>query len=125
MNYPWQLTKNHSVTEPRKNRFFIIGQMLIVVLPMLLAVAINILLVKWQAKVNLPFKNILYSYEAKLALVFLLTGLSASLPIIISPRQALPYLLPSIPFFSISIGIVLSFFFYGWWEKFMLNQKNQ
>ncbi len=108
----------------RENRFFIIGQMFIVLLPMLLATVVNMLLAKWQTKVNLPFQNILQSYEAKMALVFLLIGLSASLPIIVSPRQALPYLLPSIPFFSISIGIILSFFFYEWWEKFMLHQKN-
>ncbi len=107
----------------RENRFFIIGQMFIVLLPMLLATVVNVLLVKWQAKINLSLKSIIYSYEAKMALVFLLTGLSASLPIIISPRQALPYLLPSIPFFSISIGIILSFFFYEWWRKFTTNQK--
>ncbi len=106
----------------RENRFFIIGQMFIVLLPMLLATIVNILLVKWQKKTNLSIQTVFKSYEAKMALVFLLTGLSASLPIIISPRQALPYLLPSIPFFSLSIGIILSFFFYEWWNKFTSQQ---
>ena len=107
----------------RENRFFIIGQMAIVLFPMLLATAINILFAKWQKEVKLSFKSVFQTYEAKIALVFLLTGLSASLPIAISPRQALPYLLPSIPFFSLSIGIILSFFFYEWWKNFALNQN--
>ena len=108
----------------RENRFFIIGQMLIVLVPMLIATLANILLVKWQRKANVSFLNLFKTYEGKMALVFLLTGLSASLPIMVSPRQALPYLLPSIPFLSISIGIILSFFFYEWWKEFRINQVN-
>lgn len=107
----------------RENRFFIIGQMAIVLTPMLLATVANFLFTNWQKDIQLSLKSVFQSNEAKMALVFLLIGLSASLPIAISPRQALPYLLPSIPFFSISIGIILSFFFYEWWKKFVLHQK--
>ena len=106
----------------RENRFFILGQMGIILFPMLIATVVNILITKRQKETNIDVKRVFQTYEAKIAFVFLLTGLSASLPIIISPRQALPYLLPSIPFFSLSIGIILSFFFFEWWEKFTIKQ---
>jgi len=107
----------------RENRFFIIGQLFIVLFPMILVTVVNILFAKWSKASNLSLQKIFYTNEAKTSLVFFLTGLSASLPIMISPRQALPYLLPSIPFLSVSIGIIASFFFDKWWGKFIEKQK--
>ncbi len=84
----------------QSNRFFIVGQLLIVLLPMLVAYFGAIILMRFfDTPVN--FK------EKKLGLLFILLGLSASIPLIISPRQAMPYLIPALPYFSIGIGILV------------------
>lgn len=107
----------------RNSRFYILGQMALVILPMLLFVFFNMGLVKFWLKKPLKINSFLKSREGKLAQMFLLVALSASLPIMLSPRQALPYLLPSIPFFSLAFGIVGGFYFKKWWAVFIQRHK--
>ena len=85
----------------QSNRFFIIGQLLIVLLPMLITYIGTLILDRIFDIQKLDFK------EKKLGFFFVLIGLSASIPLIISPRQAMPYLIPSLPYFSIGIGILV------------------
>lgn len=83
------------------NRFFIIGQLLWALAPMLFFLFVVKLaekLLKIRQQVKSPLHN-------KTVLLFILIGLSASLPIMISPRQALPYLIPSLPYFSLAAGV--------------------
>ncbi|MFK7774348.1 MAG: hypothetical protein AB8F94_19525, partial [Saprospiraceae bacterium] len=65
--------------------------------------------------------------EKKLGFLFILIGLSASIPLIISPRQAMPYLIPALPYFSIGIGILiiptLQFFIKNFIEKYIWIQR--
>jgi len=103
----------------RDSRFYILGQMGLVILPMLLFLFLNMGMVKFWLKKSIKIASFLKSREGKLALVFLLVALSASLPIMLSPRQALPYLLPSVPFFSLAFGIVGGFYFEKWWSVFV------
>lgn len=85
----------------QNNRFFILGQLLIVLLPMLVVYFGSIILERFY---NIQKSNF---EEKRLGLLFILIGLSASMPLIISPRQAMPYLIPSLPYFSIGIGILV------------------
>ncbi|MFK7775642.1 MAG: ArnT family glycosyltransferase, partial [Saprospiraceae bacterium] len=85
----------------QSNRFFIIGQLLIVLLPMLITYFGAIILERLFDTQVSAFK------EKKLGFLFILIGLSASIPLIISPRQAMPYLIPALPYFSIGIGILI------------------
>lgn len=85
----------------RESRFYIIGQLLLTLLPMILALGSLYF-------INLKMKWSRVDHKAKkLAVLFFLIGLSASLPIMISPRQALPYLMPSLPYFSLAFGILI------------------
>lgn len=107
----------------RENRFYILGQMGLILIPMLLVVLLNLGIIRFWKKKELKIYSFIKSYEGKLIQVFFLLGLSASLPIIISPRQALPYLLPSLPFFCLAFGVVVSFLFADWWFYFIRKQK--
>lgn len=106
----------------RENRFYIIGQLFIALAPMIIALMFSFISVKLLQvkKIKHFFKGFILkgisrdnlktlissnNPSIKYALLFLLIGLSASLPIMISPRQAIPYLLPSIPYFALAIGI--------------------
>ena len=107
----------------RNSRFYILGQMVLVTLPMLLFVLFNMGVVKFWLKKPIEIRTFFKSRVGKLAVVFFLIALSASLPIMLSPRQALPYLLPSIPFFSLAFGIVGGVYFKKWWSVFIRRQK--
>ncbi|MFK8004944.1 MAG: glycosyltransferase family 39 protein [Saprospiraceae bacterium] len=85
----------------QNNRFFIVGQLLIVLLPMLIVYLGALFLKKFFNTQESNFK------EKKLGFLFILIGLSASIPLIISPRQAMPYLIPALPYFTIGIGILV------------------
>lgn len=54
------------------------------------------------------------------ASLFLLVGLSATLPIMLSPKQAAHYLVVSLPLFALGFGIVLKFFTEGFLQKIVL-----
>jgi hypothetical protein len=55
--------------------------------------------------------------STKSALFFVLVGLSASAPIMISPKQLSFYVVPSLPFFALAIGMVLSPILADWIGK--------
>ncbi len=84
----------------QNNRFFIVGQLLWTLMPMLLFLLATSIFCK-----ILNLKTAVGVVQNRYAWLFLLTGLSASLPIMISPRQALPYLIPSLPYFSLAMGL--------------------
>jgi hypothetical protein len=95
----------------RETRFYILGQLLITLAPMIFTLLVSIGLTHlFNISPRLFFKT----RQGKYGLVFFLVGLSASLPIMISPRQALPYLLPSLPFFSLAFGSAIAFYFTHW-----------
>lgn len=85
----------------RPQRWYILGQLALTLLPMILATLfLRISSPKEAEKKDQAIVN-------KNAFLLLLTGLSASLPIMISPRQALPYLLPSLPYFCLAFSLWL------------------
>lgn len=86
----------------QSNRFYILGQLLWTLAPMIFT-GIVISLLGSFLKTNKSDDKA--TNLNRHALLFLLTGLSASLPIMISPRQALPYLIPSLPYFTLAISI--------------------
>jgi len=84
----------------QNNRFFIVGQLAWTLTPMflfLLAVSIFCKILKLKTAID--------HSQNRYAWLFFWVGLSASLPIMISPRQALPYLIPSLPYFSLAVGL--------------------
>ncbi|MEM9821811.1 MAG: glycosyltransferase family 39 protein [Bacteroidota bacterium] len=83
----------------RPQRWYILSQLLLTLLPMLLlTLLLGMFRLKWgKAKSTKGIHSPI--------LLLVLTGLSASLPIMISPRQALPYLLPSLPYFCLAFSI--------------------
>ena len=88
----------------RSNRFYIVIQLFWAVLPMLLLALASWAWVRWK-KVDLAAANRERQQVQSAAGLFVAVGLSASLPIMISPRQAIPYLLPAIPYFSLAVGL--------------------
>ncbi|MEM9917149.1 MAG: hypothetical protein AAF990_03595 [Bacteroidota bacterium] len=78
----------------QENRLFIIGRLLWVLVPMLLACVLSLRINRWRVWAPSHVK------------LFLAIGLTASLPLTLSPRQALPYLLPAIPYFSLAFALV-------------------
>ncbi|MBX2874892.1 MAG: glycosyltransferase family 39 protein [Saprospiraceae bacterium] len=90
----------------RSNRFYIVIQLLWVLVPMILLLLASYVAKRWmKLKIKAEEQDKLI-YTHRLAYTYFALGLSASLPIMISPRQAIPYLLPSIPFFSLA---------FAWW----------
>ncbi len=90
----------------RSNRFYIVIQLMWILVPMVLALLGSYLARRWM-KFELKEEEVdKREYTIKLAWTYFALGLCASLPIMISPRQAIPYLLPSIPFFSLA---------FAWW----------
>lgn len=91
----------------RSNRFYIVIQLMWILVPMVVVLLGSFLVKRWL-KLDLKKEELdKRSYTSKLALTYFALGLCASLPIMISPRQAIPYLLPSIPFFSLA---------FAWWS---------
>ncbi|MEM1318619.1 MAG: glycosyltransferase family 39 protein [Bacteroidota bacterium] len=83
----------------RHNQFFILGQLGMSLLPMV-AVLVASRLMLWLRPGGERLEG-----RHRYALCFLLVGLSASLPLMVSPRQALLYLLPSMPYFSLAFAL--------------------
>ena len=92
----------------RTSRFYILGQLLIVLVPMAVACLATWVLWRFSKRETSPRVKILIQSPPQTVYLFIGIGLSASLPIMISPRQAIPYLLPSIPFFSLAFGLWLA-----------------
>ncbi len=105
----------------RSNRFYIVIQLLWVLVPMIIVLLASIGAKRWLKLAVRAEEQDKRRYTRNLALTYFALGLSASLPIMISPRQAIPYLLPSIPFFSLA---------FAWWAgpsliKFLLKWQNE
>lgn len=114
----------------RTNRLYIVGQLFIVLIPMWLGGLACWLIFRLglKSRVGETFvKSFLPDKATRhMSLLFFLIGLSASLPIMISPRQAIPYLLPSIPIFGLAFGLWLAPFlipsliwFQERWKKYL------
>jgi 4-amino-4-deoxy-L-arabinose transferase and related glycosyltransferases of PMT family len=85
----------------RPQRWYILGQLTLTLMPMILTTLF------FRISNRKASKKSDQSAVNRIAVLFLLTGLSASLPIMISPRQALPYLLPSLPYFCLAFSLWL------------------
>ena len=85
------------------SRFYIIIQTAIDLLP---AVAIGLLLLLRAQIKKIPLQKM--KPDNKLALVFLLLASTGVIPIMISLKQSLFYVLATMPFFAISIGILIN-----------------
>ncbi|RMG76963.1 MAG: hypothetical protein D6714_20470 [Bacteroidetes bacterium] len=107
----------------RDNRFYILGKLFYTLAPMMSLLFFNAFMSRFWKGQKVPWREIFQSREGRLAGVFFLTGMSASLPLMISPRQALPYLLPSLPFYSLALGVWTAFFLERWWPDFLEKQK--
>ena len=86
-------------------RYYIIKKLFLELIPTIAFSLVFYLLTKRKA---LKIENYKWIW------VFFLTGLSGSIPIVISPKQLGFYLVPSLPFFSLAFGIFLKkpLFFY-------------
>ena len=83
-------------------RSFILNNLFIYTLPL---TVISIGAVFWgvvKKQLYLLDRNIL-----RWSMLFILIGLSASLPLIISPKQNYNYLIPSIPYFALGLGVLI------------------
>jgi 4-amino-4-deoxy-L-arabinose transferase-like glycosyltransferase len=86
----------------QEGRFYLITRLFSELLPML-GIALLLFVVKLK-------KNIRFFREdrrnRKFMFLFFCTGLCGSLPLLISPKQHGYYLVPSLPFFALAIGII-------------------
>jgi len=82
------------------NRFYILGQLLLQLLPLIILIVAAFFVRKRKPGNTDPLsgKNVLF---------YLLTGLSASLPLMISPKQRGFYLVPSLPWFALATAVFL------------------
>jgi len=87
----------------RSNHMHIIGRLFEILLP---AIAVSALFfaVTFRKKTAGLIKRDLVNRS----LLFIFIGISASFPLAISLKQAYYYLLPSLPYFSIGLGIIIS-----------------
>ncbi|MEZ5041604.1 MAG: glycosyltransferase family 39 protein [Saprospiraceae bacterium] len=86
----------------RENRLYIIWRLFEVLLPALILSSIFIYLSFKQKPTK--FSKPLFQQS----LFFMLIGISASFPLMVSPRQTFYYLLPAIPYFAIGLAMLIS-----------------
>lgn len=84
----------------RENRFYILGRLFQVLLP-----ALGVMLMLWLVS-RRKFQVGPTPTTSKTALFFILVGISASFPLVISPKQSFYYLLPSLPYFAMGFGLL-------------------
>ncbi|MEM6966562.1 MAG: glycosyltransferase family 39 protein [Bacteroidota bacterium] len=101
------------------NRFFIIGQLAFTLSPMILG-WMTLIIIRKISRSTTPLAA---DSHQKLAWVCLLVGVTASFPLMISPRQALPYLIPSLPYFAIGFGMLAASYF-DFFIQHILNKTN-
>lgn len=85
------------------SRFFIIKRLFSELIP---AIILFILFIVWCWRKKFNINLLKDNY--KTALVFFLLGLTGVLPIMISMKQSGFYIIPTFPFFAISIGILIT-----------------
>jgi 4-amino-4-deoxy-L-arabinose transferase-like glycosyltransferase len=85
-----------------ETRFFIVGTLF---LELLLVIGLSIILMiwTWRQKISLKINKEFY----KPALIFFLLGLAGVLPIMVSMKQRSFYILATLPYFAIAIGILV------------------
>lgn len=82
----------------RDSRFYILKRLIEVSLPSLILLSL-LLYPAYKKKIFT-----LFSESRKLALFYALIGVSASFPLMVSPKQSFYYLLPAIPFFALAMA---------------------
>ncbi|MFP4664004.1 MAG: ArnT family glycosyltransferase [Bacteroidales bacterium] len=100
-----------------KSQYFIIKQLLINLIPVLFTM-ILLLIVQKRLRISKLSRQ-----QAKLSALFLLTGLSASLPLFLTPVQRGFYLMPSFPFFAISAAILVLPVIHHYVHKSIVNKS--
>ncbi len=86
------------------SRWFIVGVMFQeIIAPALLALVVSA--IAYKKKLILVFRN---ARAKQNALFFLLVALSASVPIMVSPKQLSFYIVPSLPYFALSIAFLVA-----------------
>jgi len=103
------LNEERTTYHHRENRLHIIRRLLEILIPTFLLTGGIFFLSKRKSK-----QKLVSSKERKLLIFFVLIGLSASFPIILSPKQAVYYLLPSLPYFAIGFSIIVSPIVHKW-----------
>lgn len=111
------ITEQRTEYHHRDNRLYIVGRLFEVLIPALITTTIILLLTRTKIS---PFKN---ERISKFAIFFTSIGLSASLPIIVSPKQSIYYLLPCFPYFAIALGILISPIIGQWVQEFVKNKR--
>ncbi|MCB0633144.1 MAG: glycosyltransferase family 39 protein [Saprospiraceae bacterium] len=101
----------------RENRLYIVGRLLQILSPALVLTALLLLIGRKQ--IHRQF----FGEKGRWALVLLLIGFSASLPLAISPRQAFYYLLPACPYFPLAMGICIAPIVQKWTELLNLERS--
>jgi hypothetical protein len=92
-----------SVGVTTSSRFYIIYRLVMELLPAI-GIILAFMLYCWIKK--LPFNKI--SYNLRSAAAFFSLGLAGILPILTSMDQSTYFLLPSLPFFAISLGLIVN-----------------
>ena len=93
------------------NRFYILYQLFMELLPSIIF-TIAILLISFIKKTATQWNQ-----NKKLIIFFLLIGFSGSLPLMLTDVQRGFYLLPAIPFFSISFSLIIAPIVHQWTQK--------
>lgn len=87
--------------EPR--RFFILKILFVYTIPLLFVTFAVFIYGAFKKRLYLLRRNIV-----RWAILLILTGLSASVPLMITPKQNYNYLIPAIPYFSLGFGIIVA-----------------
>lgn len=85
----------------RSSRFYIIKRMLTVLIPAILLTTL-LLGAAWRGR----GKALLRGDNVRPAILFLLLGAAASVPLMISPKQSFYYLLPSMAYYALGAGLL-------------------
>lgn len=96
------ISEERTTYHHRENRLYIIGRLFQVLLP-----AIGLTFILFQITVR-KFKVKPTSTTIRTALFFIVVGISASFPLIVSPKQSFYYLLPSVPYFVIGLSLLVA-----------------
>lgn len=94
----------------RSSRFYILIRLFLELLPSILTTLAVILTFRKRFK---NYDNIKINYAA----FFVLIGLCASIPLLVSLKQHPNYIVPSIPFFALGLSVIIVLFIKGIFEK--------
>lgn len=112
------LSGDREITGGSLGRFALVADLLVQLIVPSALLLIVIILAKVARVKSLP--NRAYN---KQALFFLLIGLCASLPILLSVKQRTFYLVPSLPYFVMAVGMVAYPYYYSVTEKWPVGRS--